>query len=271
MYEAYYGMAEAPFSVTPDPRFLFLSPAHQEALQHLRYGIEKRKGFIVLVGEVGCGKTTLCRRMLDEIDELGTCDTALIVNPRLTETQLVRAILAELGEKASGRGLNELMENLQEVLFERIAEGRDIVLVVDEAQNMPIATLEHLRLLSNLETDTQKLLQIILIGQPELKKRLSDHRIRQLRQRILVYAEIKPFTQIQTMQYIQHRMTAVGAETRPSFTNWAMRKIHKHARGTPRIINHLCDRALMAAYIRESDVVKRADVAVAVKEEKALA
>lgn len=270
MYETSYGLTEAPFSVTPDPRFLFLSPQHQEALQHLRFGIEKRKGFIALIGEVGCGKTTLCRRLLDELDEFEDCDTVLIVNPRLTEVQLIKAILSELGEKPGRRGLDELMEHLQESLFERIREGRDVVIVIDEAQNMPLPTLEHLRLLSNFETDTQKLLQIILIGQPELKRKLADNRLRQLRQRILVHCELRRFTFEETVQYIQHRLRLVGAENRPAFTRWAFRKIYKHSRGTPRIINHLCDKALLAAYVRNDDLVKYRDVCKAVKEEAAL-
>jgi len=202
MYQKYFGFREMPFSITPDPHFLFLSPTHQEALVHLRFGVEQKKGFIVLTGEVGCGKTTVCRQLLTELDPK-KYDTALILNPRLTETQLLQAILTELGEKKLGRTRVDMTTRLNKLLLERNAAGRDVVLIVDESQNLSFDTIEHLRLLSNLETDTQKLLQIILIGQPELKDMLRQDRLRQLRQRVQVFFDMRPLTPEETSSYIR--------------------------------------------------------------------
>lgn len=254
MYKEYYGFREMPFNITPDPKFLFLSPTHQEALQHLRYGIEQKKGFIVLTGEVGCGKTTICRKLLNEIDH-EKYDTALILNPRLSETQLLKAILTELGEKSKARSRVDLQNFLNKVLLERIHQGKDIVLIIDEAQNLNFETLEHLRLLSNLETDEQKLLQIVLMGQPELKEILEQKRLRQLRQRILVSCELLPLDQDGMNHYIIHRMTRAGGSGRPRFTNRALKKIFKTSRGIPRMINNICDKSLLAAYIKNTDQV----------------
>lgn len=254
-----------PFNITPDHRFLFLSPTHKEALQHLRYGIEQKKGFIVLTGEVGCGKTTLCRRLLQELDPL-RYETALILNPRLNENQLLRAILAELGIVTQSKSRTDLQNQLNTYLLQRIQEGKDIVLIIDESQNLEFETIEHLRMLSNLETDTQKLLQIILLGQPELKEKLKQKRLRQLRQRILVYYDLQPLKGRETTDYIQHRLTLAGANGRPRFTRRALNSIQKHSKGIPRIINNLCDKALLSAFVRESDEVTWWDVRRARKE-----
>jgi len=254
MYLSYYGFKEMPFNITPDPRFLFLSPTHQEALQHLKFGVRERKGFIVLIGEVGCGKTTLCRRFLNELDP-ARFDTALILNPRVTETQMLKAILRELGETKLARSQVDLVSQMNRVLLERIGRGRDIVLIIDEAQNLSFEVLEQVRLLSNLETDKQKLLQIVLLGQPELKEILARDELRQLRQRILVHYELHPLSRRDMIHYIQHRLTLAGGSGRPAFTPWALREIHKASRGIPRIVNNLCDKAMLAAFIRESDEV----------------
>lgn len=265
MYLSYYGFKEPPFNITPDPRFLYLSPTHQEALQHLKYGVLERKGFITLVGEVGCGKTTLCRRFLNEIDTL-RFDTALILNPRVTETQMLKAILAELGEKKLARSQVDLVAQMNRVLLERIERGRDIVLIIDEAQNLSFAVLEQIRLLSNLETDKQKLLQIILMGQPELKELLAQEKLRQLRQRILVHYDLRPLTREDTAHYVQHRLSLAGSEGRPWFTDWAIKAIHRASGGIPRLVNNLCDKALLAAFIRESDEVNFWDARRAVRD-----
>ncbi len=265
MYQSFYGFREMPFNITPDPRFLYLSPTHQEALQHLKYGVNEKKGFIVLVGEVGCGKTTLCRRFLNEIDP-EKFDTALILNPRVTETQMLKAILTELGETKLARSQNDLVAQMNRVLLDRIAKGRDIVLIIDEAQNLSFEVLEQIRLLSNLETDKQKLLQIVLMGQPELKDVLAREELRQLRQRILVHYELHPLSQSDMAHYIQHRLSLAGSNGRPSFTRWALRTIHKGSGGVPRLVNNLCDKALLAAFIRESDEVNYWDARRAVKE-----
>ena len=181
-----------PFHVTPNPRFLFLSPTHEEALQHLRYGIEDKKGFIVLTGEVGCGKTTLCRKLLEELEANEMCDTALLLNPRISETQLLKGIMKELGEESKARSKSDLLDKMNDVLLERIDQGREIVLIIDEAQNLSFEVMEMLRMLSNLETYDQKLLQIILMGQPELTLKLKEDRLRQLRQRVLVHYDLQP-------------------------------------------------------------------------------
>jgi general secretion pathway protein A len=265
MYQSFYGFKEMPFNITPDPRFLYLSPTHLEALQHLKYGVREKKGFIVLVGEVGCGKTTLCRRFLNELDP-AHYDTALILNPRVTETQMLRAILTELGETKLGRNQHDLDAQVNRVLLERIEKNRDIVLIIDEAQNLSFEVLEQIRLLSNLETDKQKLLQIVLMGQPELKGVLGREELRQLRQRILVHYELHPLSGNDVAHYIHHRISMAGGNGRPSFTRWALRALHRQSGGIPRVVNNLCDKSLLAAFIRESDEVSYWDVRRAVKE-----
>ena len=269
MYQSYYGLNEMPFNITPDPKFLYLSPTHQEALQHLKYGVHERKGFIVLIGEVGCGKTTLCRRFLNELDP-ARYDTALILNPRVTETQMLKAILTELGETKLGRSQNDLVAQMNRVLLERIARGRDIVLIIDEAQNLSFEVLEQIRLLSNLETDQQKLLQIVLMGQTELKAVLAREELRQLRQRILIHYELNPLTLADVEHYVQHRITLAGGMGRPAFTRRALKSIHHHSRGIPRIINNLCDKSILAAFIRDSDEVNWWDVRRAQKDMRRL-
>ena len=276
MYQQFFGLRAMPFNITPDPSFLFLSPTHQDALAHLRYGLAQKKGFIVLTGEVGCGKTTLCRVFLNEIDP-ARIETALILNPRLTERELLAAILRELGELPTRDGLApvaldsaDLTGRLNEALLRRIQAGKDIVLIIDEAQNLSFEVMEQLRLLSNLETDTQKLLQIILIGQPELKVRLAEKRLRQLRQRILVFFELHPLKRTQVDAYIQHRLTLAGASGRPRFTSAALRLIYKRSRGIPRLVNSLCDKALLSAFTRDSEEVNWFDVRRAVKDQAQL-
>lgn len=270
MYQSFYGLSEMPFNITPDPKFLYLSPTHMEALQHLKYGVQQKKGFTLLVGEVGCGKTTLCRRFLNELDH-EHYDTALILNPRITETEMLRAILTELGETSLGSGLHDLAAQISRILLARIEHGRDIVLIIDEAQNLSFEVLEQIRLLSNLETDKQKLLQIVLMGQPELQKLLAQDRLRQLRQRILVHYQLKPLTFTDTDHYVRHRLTLAGASGRPFFTSAAMKLIHRASKGIPRVINNLCDKALLAAFIRDSDEINYWDVRRAIKEIGALA
>lgn len=270
MYQSYYGLTELPFHITPDPKFLYLSPTHQEALQHLKYGVFEKKGFIVLVGEVGCGKTTLCRQFLNDLDQDGRFDTALILNPAVNETQMLRAILAELGEMPLHHEQPDLLGQLNRVLLQRIANGRDILLIIDEAQNLSFGVLEQIRLLSNLETDKHKLLQIVLMGQPELKDILARPELRQLRQRVLVHYELNPLTRSDLAHYIQHRLTRSGSQGRPHFTPWALRAVHGYSKGIPRIVNNLCDKAILAAFIRESDEVTWWDVRRAIRDLKNL-
>ena len=259
MYQDYFGFQEMPFNITPDPNFLYLSQYHNEALQHLKYGIEEKKGFIVLTGEVGCGKTTLCRRLLNELDP-DHYETALILNPRVTETQLLRAILTELGVENPPRGKNELIDKIYHLTLERHQAGKDVVMIIDESQNLSFEVLEQVRLLSNLETDTQKLMQIILIGQPELNELLDQRRLRQLRQRILVRYDLSRLNYDDTVHYIQHRLSRAGSSGRPQFTRVAEKRVFKWSRGIPRMINNICDKALLSAYARSSDEVNYWDV-----------
>ncbi|HWL15841.1 MAG TPA: AAA family ATPase, partial [Opitutus sp.] len=219
--------------------------------------------------EVGCGKTTLCRRFLNELDP-ARYDTALILNPRITETQMLKAILTDLGETKFARTQNDLVAQMNRVLLERIDRGRDIVLIIDEAQNLKFDVLEQIRLLSNLETDKQKLLQIVLMGQPELKTVLAREELRQLRQRILVHYELHPLSLLDMQHYIQHRLSLAGGTGRPAFTRWALRAIHRKSKGIPRIVNNLCDKALLAAFIRDSDEVNYWDVRRAVRDTETL-
>lgn len=210
MYQSLQGFKEIPFNITPDLKFLYLSPTHQKALQHLRYGVAEKEGFVVLVGEVDCGKFTLCRRFLKELDP-NHFDTALILNPRVTETHMLKAIMPKLGETKLPRSQVDLVAQMNRVLLERIERRRDIVLIIDEAQNLSFEVLEQVRLLSNLETDKQKLLQIVLMGQPELKEVLAQDELRQLLQRILMHYELNPLTHHDMLHYIQHPLTLAGS------------------------------------------------------------
>lgn len=254
-----------PFNITPNPDFLFRSPTHEEALQHLRYGIFEKKGFIVLTGEVGCGKTTLSRSLLAELDP-AVFDTALLLNTRLSETQLVKAILNELGIETRARSKSDLVDTLHHSLLERIRLGRQIVVLVDEAQNLAFEVLEQVRLLSNLEADDQKLMQIILIGQPELDAKLREKRLRQLRQRILVYYRLRPLSREETGRYIEHRLTLAGASGEPLITPRAIKVVHRRSKGIPRLVNNLCDKALLAAFVREKERVGPREVRRAARE-----
>lgn len=269
MYQQFYGFQAMPFNITPDPKFLYLSPTHQEALSHLRYGINERKGFIVLTGEVGCGKTTLCRALLNEL-HAEHYETVLILNPRIDEEQLILSILRELGETVDEHTHADRTGRLNEALLGRIAAGKEIVMIIDEAQNLSFEVMEQIRLLSNLETDEQKLLQIILMGQPELKNKLREKRLRQFRQRVLVYYDLNQLDRQQTESYIQHRLSLAGANGRPRFTARALNKVYRSTRGTPRLINNICDKALLSAYVRSADDVTWWDVRRAIKEIKRL-
>ena len=252
MYLDFYGLREAPFSITPDPRFVFLSERHRDALAHLLYGIGQGGGggFVQLTGEVGTGKTTLCRLLLEQLPD--NVRVALVLNPRLTPLELLQSIAEELKIDISGRreSLKGLVDALNAFLIDAYARGLRVVLIVDEAQNLSNEALEQIRLLTNLETATQKLLQIILLGQPELRQIVAQPELRQLSQRITARYHLQPLDEGETDAYLRHRLAVAGSARFP-FTRLAVRRLHRHSGGVPRLINTIADRALMAGYARE--------------------
>lgn len=265
MYDEFYGFREPPFNITPDPRFLFFSDQHREAFNHILFGIRERKGFIQVTGEVGAGKTTVCRAILAELGP--TCKTALILNPTMTSTQLFRAVLVELGIKPRRVDKTAYLELLNAYLLEQAAQGNDVVLFIDEAQDLDHELLEQVRLLSNLETDRRKLLQIVLVGQPELREKLDDKSLRQLRQRITVRFHLRPLSRDDTQRYITHRLHVAGAEDgRPSFTPWSIRTVYRYSRGVPRLINAVCDKALLYGYVNGTQELTARAVRQAIRE-----
>ena len=255
MYASFFGINEKPFSITPDPRYLFLSERHAEALAHLVYGINEAGGFIQLTGEVGTGKTTVVRSLLAQAPK--HAEIALILNPRMTPAEFLLAICEELGisvEARSEGSLKDLVDLLSFHLLKAHAEGKRIVLVVDEAQNLSVEVLEQVRLLTNLETETQKLLQIILIGQPELRELLDRTELRQLAQRITGRYHLDPLSGDEAAAYVRHRLRVAGA-TREVFSNGALREIRRLSGGVPRLINIISDRALLGAFTEDRHLV----------------
>ena len=255
MYLDFYGLKEQPFNITPDPRFLYFAPHHKEAYDHLMYGIRNRKGFIELTGEVGSGKTTLCRAVLADLSHDGDIETALILNPSLTETQLLRAILHDYGLQVGRKDRLAYIELLNEFLLQKNSEGTNVALVIDEAQDLTPQVMEQVRLLSNLETDQDKLIQMVLCGQPELKKRLARPELRQLRQRITVRYHIRPLSQEDVLMYVMHRLRVAGSNGRIVFDAAAIREIYKYSKGIPRLINAVCDNALLAGFVARTTSV----------------
>ena len=260
MYLAFFGLNEKPFAITPDPRYLFLSERHAEALAHLLYGITEAGGFIQLTGEVGTGKTTVVRSLLAQTPQ--HAEIALILNPRMTAPEFLLTICEELGigvQDEATNSLKDLVDILSHYLLRAHGNGKRVVLVVDEAQNLAPEVLEQVRLLTNLETNTQKLLQIILIGQPELRDLLDRNELRQLAQRITGRYHLCPLTAEETAAYVRHRLRVAGA-TADLFTPAALREAHRLSRGVPRLINVLCDRALLGAYTQDRHEVGAAFV-----------
>ena len=251
MYLEYYGLTEPPFAITPNPRFLFYSGKHREAFNHLLYGIRERKGFVQLTGEVGAGKTTLCRALLEQLGD--NFSTALILNPVLSADQLVKAVAMEFGLEVRGLDRLEIVAVINDFLLRQLAENRETVLIIDEAQDLTNELLEQVRLLSNLETDDRKLLQIVLMGQPELRDRLNDHSLRQLRQRITVRYHLHPLRRAEVAQYVQHRLQVSGAQGAPYFTQPALWRIFNYTKGIPRLVNAVCDKALLAGFVEQRD------------------
>ncbi len=250
MYKIFFGLKEKPFNLTPDPAYLFFSEKHREALSHLVYGIREKQGFIQITGEVGTGKTTVCRALLNRLDR--GVKTALILNPKLSEFQLLQAIIEDFGMRPEARSKRKLFKQLNTFLIEEHKKDNIIVLIIDEAQDLSLSLLEGVRLISNIETEKTKLLQIILVGQPELKEKLNTSDLRQLRQRIGIRYHIFPLNRQETKDYIYHRLRIAGSDNLIIFDGGAVDRIYGYSGGIPRLINIICDKALLAGYVIET-------------------
>src|SRR5260221_1612692 len=262
MYEDYYGFTEKPFSLTPDPKYLYKSASHANAFELLQYAIRRREGFVVITGDIGTGKTTLCRAILEQIDR--KTFTALVLNPFLSEEDLLRLILQEFGVisrdeikrgRLAGVTKQELIETLNEFLLSLQTIGAQAVLIIDEAQTLPLQVLEQIRILSNLETAKENLLQIVLVGQSNLKDLLRKPDLRQLDQRVSIRYDLKPLSADETAAYVQHRLSVAGGGAAVTFVPKALARVHLFTGGIPRLINLLCDRALPTAHSSHSNPV----------------
>ncbi len=256
MYLAFYGLKESPFSITPDPRFVFLSERHRDALAHLLYGVGQggSGGFVQLTGEVGTGKTTISRLLLEQVPE--NTRIAVLLHPRQSPMQLLETITEELHITLKSRRLSNklLIDAIHQYLLKAYAEGLRVVLIIDEAQNLSVEALEQIRLLTNLESATQKLLQILLLGQPELREQLARPQLRQLAQRVTARYHLTPLSAVETDAYVRHRLAVAGALA-PLFTRLALRYLHWRSGGVPRLINVIADRALVAGYVAEQRLI----------------
>ncbi|MBI3301859.1 MAG: AAA family ATPase [Deltaproteobacteria bacterium] len=254
MYLNFYQLRKAPFNITPDPEFLFFSPSHQQVLETIQYGLAERKGFMVVTSEVGLGKTTLVRFALERAD-LQRLKVIFTFHAHVSFTGLLETLARELHIDCHTEDLGTTLQRLQEVLTAEGAQGRTVVLIIDEAQNLPVETLRHLRLLANLETATKKLLQIVLVGQPELAQKLDLPELQPLKQCIAIRSTLSPLTPQESLAYIQHRLTKVTLGQTPTFTTGALKQIVAHAQGAPRLLNILCDNALIAGFAAQQKPV----------------
>ncbi len=269
MYLRHFGLIQEPFSIAPDPRFLFMSERHREALAHLRFGMQSGGGFVVLSGEIGAGKTTVCRCILEQIPQ--ACNIAYLFNPKLTARELLQSVCADFGiapqdDAAHPSSTKRHVDALNAFLLKAHAAGQHNVLIIDEAQRLSLALLEQLRLLTNLETNERKLLQIVLIGQPELRQMLARPELEQLTQRVVARFHLGTLGAAETEQYVRHRLTVAGLAGEVPFTATALRLIHRLSRGVPRRINLLCDRALLGAYAQGRSQIDRSTVLQAARE-----
>jgi general secretion pathway protein A len=255
MYREFFGLKEKPFSVTSDPNFLYLSRVHKEAFSHLIYGIRERKGFLEITGEVGAGKTTLCRALLNQLDS--NTKSAFIFNSTLPELQLLQAIVEDFGLIIERKTKVAMLRQFNDFLIDELTKGNNVILIIDEAQNLRTSMLEEIRMLSNLETEKSKLFQIILVGQPELKNKLRSPSLRQLRQRIGVRFHITPLEKDEVPQYISHRLAVAGSKGDIIFAHDAIEAIYAYSGGIPRVINMVCDKALLLAYVMETKDISK--------------
>ena len=249
MYNNYYGFKESPFNLTPNSRFFFPSGKHTDALDSLVYAIRERKGFIVITGEIGSGKTTVCRTLLNQLDS--KTQTALVTNTHLNGKDLLMSILDEFEIEYTSESKPKLLGRLNEYLIEQLRRDHNVVLIIDEAQNLTPSVLEDIRMLSNLETETDKLIQIILLGQPELKKKLSLDRLEQLRQCVAIFYHLSPLSLEETKSYIFHRLKVASGGDRQYFTEDCFPLIYKFSKGVPRLVNQICDSAFLTGYVKE--------------------
>lgn len=265
MYTAFFGLTSAPFSIAPNPDFMYLSPRHAEALAHLRYGLGEAGGFVLLTGEVGTGKTTVSRCLLQELDD--SAEVAFILNPTLSELELLAAICDELKirYKKADASLKLLGDKIKARLLKNHQQGKKTLLIIDEAQHLQPAVLEQLRLLTNLETNTRKLLQVILIGQPELQQLLQRNDLRQLAQRITARYHLLPLNLAEVQQYLKYRLQVAGCQ-RPVFNDKAVKKLFQLSGGIPRLVNLMADRALLGAYSQQQPLVTDKLVTLAASE-----
>ncbi len=247
MYQEFYGLREKPFVLTPDPQFLYLSESHQTAIESLLYGIQQKEGFMVITGDIGTGKTTICRALLEKLDK--NVKTAVIFNSFLTEEELLEAILLDFGYPSKGRTKKERIDALNKLLIHFLSHGKNAVLIIDEGQNLSIPVLEQIRMLSNLETEKEKLLQIILLGQLELNQKLRSAELRQLNQRIAIQHHLVPLPRAEMWSYICQRLMAAGEQGEITFSKSALDEIYKFSKGTPRLINLICNRALLGGFV----------------------
>lgn len=264
MYNQFFGFRERPFKLVPDPDYLFLSKSHEEALAHLRYAVTDGEGFVEIIGEIGTGKTMLCRTFLERLGE--NTESAYIFNPRMDALDLLKAINDEFGVSETRHSIKALIDGLNAFLMEKKAAGQQVILLIDEAQNLSTEVLEQLRLLSNLETTKDKLLQIILVGQPELSEKLDSYALRQLGQRISLRCRLHPLTYAETKEYIAHRLQVASQKSAAVFSNRATRRIYRFSKGIPRLINMACDRSLLTAFGRHRPKVSGAIAKSAIRE-----
>jgi general secretion pathway protein A len=253
MYERHYGFTEKPFNLTPDPKYLYLSQRHTEAFAHLEFGRKEKGGFILITGEVGTGKTTLARYFLSRLDSRTA--TAVVFYPAVTAVELLRSILEDLHVTATGTSLKDHVDALHRFLLEARVAEREVVLLLDEAQDLSPEVLEQIRLISNLETDTEKLIQIVLMGQSELQEMLARRELRQLAQRVTARYHLSPLSRQETEDYIRHRLMVAGGEGKVSFTAAALAAVHQKSGGIPRLVNLICDRALLGGYVAGTRVI----------------
>jgi general secretion pathway protein A len=261
MYLEFYGLREKPFALTPDPQFLYLGEGHRTAIEFLLYGIDQKEGFTIITGDIGTGKTTICRTLLERLDN--HVKTAVIFNSFLTEEELLESILQDFGLLSKGTSRKERIDALNKLLIHYLSHGEKAVLIIDEAQNLSIPVLEQIRMLSNLETEKEKMLQIILFGQLELNQKLQSNELKQLNQRIVIRHHLLPLTRTEMESYIYQRLMVAGSQGSITFSKSALNEIYKFSKGTPRLINLLCDRALLGGFVEETyhinkEIIKKA-------------